>query len=198
MANQQPMQIRPDPDPTLLTTQQLLREMANLKELVFSRLQEMDKAVQLLQANADKSPTIAVVAQQLHGLQQLHQEKFDGIEKQFKERDTRTEETAALNQKAIDAALQAAKELVAQQNASNALAIGKNETTTIKQLDGINTLIALKDAANQSRYDDLKERQSLNEGRSKGIGDGWGYLVGGLGIVISIITVVVLLLKQAH
>ena len=46
---------------------------------------------------------------------------------------------------AVDAALQAAKEAVGEQNKSNALAIAKSEATFTKQIDQIGVLISLDD-----------------------------------------------------
>jgi len=48
---------RPVPDPTILTTQQLQREVAALKEIIFTRLDANDKAVELLHADVTRVPT---------------------------------------------------------------------------------------------------------------------------------------------
>lgn len=53
------------PDPTHLTTAQMLREVSNLKELIESRLTAMDDAVRLLQAIANRSPTVGEVVARL-------------------------------------------------------------------------------------------------------------------------------------
>ena len=48
---------RPIPDPTLLTTQQLQREIASLKELVYTRLDGIEKAQQQFQDDITEVPT---------------------------------------------------------------------------------------------------------------------------------------------
>ena len=48
---------RPVPDPTKLTTAQLLREISALKEIVFTRLDGMDKAVGLFKDDITRVPT---------------------------------------------------------------------------------------------------------------------------------------------
>jgi hypothetical protein len=61
--------VRPMPDPTVLTTQQLLREILAVRELFETRLVAYDRAIVLLQATVDKSPTIA----ELHA---MYEERF--------------------------------------------------------------------------------------------------------------------------
>jgi hypothetical protein len=218
--------VRPVPDPTVLTTQQLLRELNSLREILESRLDGMDRAVDVLQSTVNRSPTLseinvrqeekfnnfdqrfkdrdkAIDLLQVHidgfnqyvedsvgRLKDLHQEKFRSIETQFTERDTRTEQTSRDSKVAVDAALQAAKEAVGEQNKSSALAIAKSEAATTKQIDSINTLIQSGNQALNDKIDDMKERITAFEGRSKGIGDGWGYMVGAFGLLLTLVSIV--------
>src|SRR5678816_2500369 len=105
---------RPVPDPTLLTTQQLIREMSNLKEVIFTRLDAMDRAMIVFTDQITRVPSD--VDKQVGQLKELHQEKFAGVEKQFAERDIRTRQDAQAGKDNIAAALQAAKEQVGMQN----------------------------------------------------------------------------------
>lgn len=146
---------RPIPDPTILTTQALEKSVSTLKELILTRLEEIDKATQILARRADKVPSDVDIA--VNNLRALHAEKFAGIEKQFQERDVRTEQLAAAGQLAIKDALQAAKELVNSQNTSNEKAIGKNEGNTTKLLDNLDVKII-----------DLRDRLTAIE--NKGVG----------------------------
>src|SRR6185503_2831523 len=84
---------RPIPDPTVLTTQQLQREVAALKEIIFTRLDANDKAVQLLHEDVTRVPTDT--DKQIAHLKELHEEKFDSIDQQIKERDARMDREAA-------------------------------------------------------------------------------------------------------
>ena len=124
----------PVPDPTILTTQQLHRELLSLREILELRLNGYDKAITLLQATVDKSPSIAEMNVKF-------EEKFNSVQTQFRERDTRTEQTSKDSKVAVDAALQAAKEAVGEQNKSSALAIAKSEAATTKQIDSIQVII---------------------------------------------------------
>ena len=132
--------INPSPDPTLLTTEQLLREIEHLRAFLVGRLEAMDKAMVIFNENITRVPTDT--DKQIQHLKELHDEKFESIKIQFIERDTRTEQTSRDSKVAVDAALQAAKEAVGEQNKSSALAIAKSEASTIKQIDQQGLLIS--------------------------------------------------------
>ena len=185
----------PQPDPTLLTTAQLTREIANARELIESkvngaivmlegriagsaaalkdvkeiletRLVGMDRAINLLQDIQNRVPII--MDEKLNQLRSLHQEKFASIGVQFAERDTRTEQTAAGVKIAVDAALQAAKEAVAEQNRSFALATGKSETATMKQIDALGLAIQTANKGLDDKIADMKDRLTRIEGMDLG------------------------------
>lgn len=156
----------PRPDPTLLTTQQLIREIAALREIVETRLNGnrevletrlngMDKAIELLQATSDKFP--ARIDEKIASLAGIHEEKFSSIQRQFLERDVRAEQTSRDSKTAVDAALQAAKE-----------AVGKSELATFKQLDQIVALIGTNAKASDDKIIDTKDRVTRIE--SMGLG----------------------------
>jgi len=130
----------PIPDPTVLTTEQLRRELSGLRELLETRIGGMDKATELLKEN------VRLVSidtdKQLSHLKELHDEKFESIQTQFKERDVRSDQDKIAATTAVNAALQAQKEAAASQNSSNAAAITKSEGTTAKQIDAILALLA--------------------------------------------------------
>lgn len=176
-------------DPTFLTTQQLLREYTSLKELVFTRLDAMDKAMELFNANITRVPTDT--DKQISHLKELHDERFSGVDKQFTERDVRTEQSATATKIAVDAALQAQKEAAGAQNESNAAAIAKSEAATAKQIDGIIALLNSSLKALDEKINDLKGRLDRGEGKVAGHGDIWGYIIGGVGILSAILTLVI-------
>jgi len=155
-----------DPDPTTLTTAQLLRELGALRELVFVRLDAMDKATELLDETVHRTPT--EIQTQVGHLKSVHEERFRSIALQFIERDTRTDQAAKASKEALDAALLAAKELVAQQNEANAQAADKAEQSTIKQIDQIGNRIETMQKALDDRLTELKERIDRGEGADSG------------------------------
>ncbi len=160
----------PVPDPTVLTTQQLMLAIAASREIIETRLDAMDTATELNKAATDGIPRLindkiiqlqTLVEEKIAGLM----EKFHSIDVQFKERDTRTEQSSKDSKVAVDAALQAAKEAVGEQNKSSALAIAKSEAATNKQLDQIGTLIATGTKALDEKINDLKGRLDRGEGQ---------------------------------
>ncbi len=188
--------IKPIPDPTVLTTQQLQREIFTARELVEvriqgfrdtieTRLEGMDKAISLVHEHSEKIPS--QILSTVHQLQGLHEEKFRSIETQFVERDTRTEQTSRDSKVAVDAALQAAKEAVGEQNKSNALAIAKSEATFTKQIDQIGVLISTLQKGLDDKIDDIKGRLAAVEVRKDGSGTIWGII----GVMVSLISLLV-------
>lgn len=138
---------RPIPDPTELTTAQLYREIAALTRIMETRMEGYDKAIELLQAFADRMPTTAMVQASLDGLKAVMEERFISTKMQFEQRDV-----------AVAAALQAAKEAVLEQNRSSATAISKSELATQKQIDTQSSLISTATGALRDQIDDLKAR----------------------------------------
>jgi hypothetical protein len=160
---------RPITDPTTLTTQALEREIMALREILETRMNGQDALIRLMQDTLRSRRTD--IDESVTHLRVLHEEKFESIQTQFRERDTRSEQTQKDSKVAVDAALQAAKEAVGEQNKSSALAIAKSEAGTTKQIDQIGVLITTTNAAMNDKIDDLKQRQTSAESRSIGTRD---------------------------
>lgn len=187
--------IVPRPDPTILTTQQLLREITSTKEIVetkvdgikgviFARMDANDIAVKLLQALNDRVPDF--VREQISQLKEVHNEKFSSIttqfieldkrtdqkfvaiDQQFAERDKRTEQLSLADKTAIAAALQAQKEAAGATNDSNSVALLKMETNFAKLIDQQTTLLQSVTRNTDDKINDLKSRLDRGEGLSRG------------------------------
>ena len=183
----------PRPDPTLLTTQQLIREQAGLKELVLSivegnfkvidtRLIGMDRALQLLHEQQEGRQQVIDVS--IGQLRALHSEKFDsiamnlderdkrlderfdGIGTQFQERDKRTEQLSLADKTAIAAALQAQKEAAGATNESNGAALAKMENNFTKLIEQGQTLVQSVSRNLEDKINDLKSRLDRGEGKT--------------------------------
>lgn len=168
--------IRPDPDPTLLTTENLRREIANLKELQETRL------------SASAASTAALhdlILAKIEVLSSVTGQRFASIETQFAERDKRTEQLSLADKTAIAAALQAQKEAAGAQNESNAASVTKQEAAFTKLLDQNQTLFQTAMSAQTTQLNDVKSRLDKGEGQSKGAGDTWGWIFGVVGILIA-------------
>ena len=170
-----------DPDPTVLTTAALLREVGSLKELFDTRFNSMDQSVARMRDMVDRVP--GIVDEKVGHLKDLTDEKFNGIAIRFAEARYLTEQTSRNDKLALDAALQAQKEDVGKQNDSNNASISKTEVLFTKQIDGLN-----------DKIDDIKSRLIANEGQSRGKTEGIGMvgaLIIGATLVISAVVSVV-------
>jgi hypothetical protein len=166
---------KPDPDPTLLTTQALLREIGSLKELFDTRFDGVEHTVEMMQKSLDL--VHIMIDEKVKNLKDLTDEKFAGVDKRFSEARYLTEQTSRNDKLALDAALQAQKEDVGKQNDSNNASISKTEVLFTKQIDGLN-----------DKIDDIKSRFIANDSQSKGKSEGIsliGALVIGAALVIS-------------
>lgn len=177
---------RPVPDPTILTTQQLNREIAAMRDYIDGqisvgreRLDAIDKATELRLGTIDHIParidekveTLKAVTiehlsrfdQQLEDRTIWLEEKFVSIKQRFDERDTRSERESRDNKVAVDAAFAAQKEAASEQNKSNTLAIDKSE---VAQKETVNKLAELFQTSTNGlgqQIADLKERQANQE-----------------------------------
>jgi hypothetical protein len=165
-----------DIDPSALTTQMVWREVGALKELVFKSLEEKDKAIALLQDIANRSPTINEVYIR-------QEEKFQGIQTQFAERDTRAENDKQAQTKAVDAAFQAQKEAAA-----------KSEERTTKEIEKQSELLQTEVKGLLAQINELKDRFNRGEGRGEGADKNktdyrlmLGVLIGLAGLIFGII-----------
>jgi hypothetical protein len=95
------MESRPVPDPTVLTTEQLNREITSLKSVIETRLDGMDKAIELLQTWNERIPR-DIKTEVLH-LQGLHEEKFRSIATQFLDAQTAIDKSERMTTKQMDA-----------------------------------------------------------------------------------------------
>jgi hypothetical protein len=159
MANGTP-DLVPRPDPTVLTTEQLTREIANLKALLETRLDGMDIATDLLSTTVNRVPSD--VDKQVGHLKELHDEKFASITQLIAQR-------FGDNQKAVDAAFAAQKEAVAEQNKSIGLANDKSEGAFTKQIDSLGTLLATTNKGLSDKIDEIKQQLSSRSGHDTAV-----------------------------
>jgi cation transport regulator ChaB len=189
-------------DPAKLMTEMLNREVASLKEIIFTRLDGMDRAIVLFSENIERVTTEAnnqtdhlkalhngrfegmdkavkllqditdripeTIDEKIGSLRQIQDEKFSSIQVQFKERDVRTDQSSKDSKVAVDAALQAAKEAVGEQNKSSAMAISKSEASVVKQIDQMGLLITTQAKAVDDKFSDIKDRLTRIEGKGEG------------------------------
>ena len=101
---------------------------------------------------------------QIKNVSDVSDQKFDAIDTRFVERDTRTAQAADESRISLDAALAAAKEAVSEQNKANALAIGKSELATQKQIDAMGEVMATSIKSLEDKIADATKRLDRGEG----------------------------------
>ena len=148
---------RPVPDPTVLTTDQLRREIGALRELMESRFSGSEKIAEIMESALSKLRLS--YKEDIQRAQELSDEKFNSVETQFRERDTRAEQTAKDNKTSVDAALAAAKE-----------AVGKTEAAFTKQMDMLSAQMTQLGKALDDKIDDVKTRVTIIESNRAGAG----------------------------
>jgi hypothetical protein len=132
----------PVPDPTELTTQALLREIAGLREFVLSEIGHV---------------------------REISQTKFASMTLLLEGMAARTAEQKKDTKDALDAALEAAKDAVRLQTEAGDKAIAKSETAFTKQIDALAQLVEKSDKAKDEKINDLKSRMDMLEAGQKGV-----------------------------
>lgn len=175
------------PDPTILTTEALHREILNLKESLRHEIHCQKEIFESRLAAAIK----------------FEEERFQHITKQFEMVETSRVEQKADTKSAVDAALTAQKEAVREQTTASERSITKSETTTKEQIAQLATLFQTTKQASDEKISDLKNSVTTIEGRTFGaerqerrIGEGWGYVAGGIGMLVAIATLLVTVLRS--
>jgi chromosome segregation ATPase len=131
--------IRPIPDPTLLTTEAVNQAVNVAKDytdgkiaVLVQRIEGMDKATELLSEEVNRVPS--KLSQAIENVEKVVDTRFESIAQQFRERDIRSEREARDNKIAVDAAFAAQKESAAREGESNAKAINKSESATTETI----------------------------------------------------------------
>lgn len=221
MAEREPMRTRelittPSPDPTVLTTAALLREIVNLKELMDTRFEALEKdrthfrnelaahrtsLVNDVDLKVNSLRELFDLTVKISGMREFVIEKvadvkafggvvdgrFDKVATQIAERDAQTDKRAKADKDALDAALQAAEKAVGKQQEANIAAITKSEVGFNKEIDGMKLIFGAGIKTLEGQANDLKDTVNRNDSRGKGMAEGWA---GILAAVIAIAAVV--------
>lgn len=163
----------PIPDPTLLTTQMTWREIGALKELLETRLDAMDEALNVARNNYTRVPTdidkaIGPLRELLTTRLETIDERFSGVSQRFEERDLRFKQVEEASKDAVAAALQSAREANAEQAKNFASSIDKSEAALNKQIEGIAQIAQTGLAAQAAVSADLKDRMTRIESGMEG------------------------------
>lgn len=158
-------------------SEQFIRELDSVREIVSmeiegkintvnAKLESIDRAIELQTITGNKSHEFILL--QVERLREVAQERFNSVEKQFVERDKRSEQIVASSHAQMNAALLSGKEQVAEQNRSLLQSISKSEAAFTKQIDQIGTLIQNTIEATNGKIDDNKQRITAIENKTQG------------------------------
>ena len=150
------------PDPSELTTEQMLREVNNLRRELLTQIENAEAKAELRMADLGNRIK--------HG-QDVHDERFLSVDQQFKERDIRAGLTATSGKEAIDAALASAKELVTAQSEAQSLAADKAEKAMTEQLKALREMVMTEVKSLTGQINEVKERLARENGSTIGAKD---------------------------
>lgn len=175
-------------DPSALTTQQLLRENFWLRELleaqyasIETRIDAGAKAVELLQAFADRTPTTMDVKHEVEALREVAMEKFTSINTTFSQ-----------NDKALTAALQAQEKQAIATNDSNTTANTKMEDSFTKQIDALGKARDADLKSVDDKINSIKERVTIIESRDGTVKEVHKDSRDNMSLIVAVIAVVLL------
>lgn len=198
-----------DPDPTVLTTQQLWREISSLKELLSYQINSIKDAVKLAHDDFVRAPSENQKA--LNSLKELYDSRFTQIDASFVKLETSRIEQKTDTKTAVDAALAAQEKAVTQQNNTITSLITKSDAATTKQIETQSIFITdLKERVikieSQSsgaglpeklleRIGQLEMSRSQIQGSGEGKKDFWGYIIGAVGLIATMLAIYASLMK---
>jgi hypothetical protein len=145
----------PIPDPTLLTTEALLREIGHLRDFNMAEIGRLEDRLDAYERTHETKhrERATEVESSIQHLTELAAERFAGVSDRFAgiqlqlaERDSRIQESTQASKDAIAAALAAQKEAVA-----------KSELSTKEQIAAITTQNATTVSSLESKIENVKE-----------------------------------------
>jgi hypothetical protein len=140
---------RPDPDPTLLTTAALQREIEAVKSLLRDKVEAR---------HTEQLALVDLLQSQIEALSAITTEKLNSVDKQFDLVERQRVEQKADTKAAVDAALIAQKEAVKEQTIASEKSIAKSEASTNKQLEELSKTFVTANDAQSSALADAKDR----------------------------------------
>lgn len=177
----EPGDLVPRPDPTKLTTEALLREVANLRASV-------EAATAALSARLD-------VAEQHHmrvhqGEQELRTEQHRAFTRELELFDRRVESALAGRDKALDVALIAMKEQLAALQSSNAATTEKADQLVRAELAALNSRLTAMQERFDGKLEGVKETTSHSAGQQAGREYTTGQMFTAAGVVIAVLVLI--------
>ena len=176
----------PVPDPTLLTTEALRREIAWTREITDEKFKafrdlhdvlERRMVAEIATLGALSSERRAAIEQEMKAFRETTDGLFRAVDSRFHERDVRFDQAAAEAERAVQAAL-----------ASLNLLFARTELQFNKQIDQLGSTLTLTNTNMTQRLDDLKTNVSEIQGNRQGSMRMVGWGIGAAGVIIAVVT----------
>ena len=176
----------PIPDPTLLTTEALRREIAWTREITDEKFKafrdlhdvlERRMAAEVATLGALSLERRAAIEQEMKAYRETTDGLFKAVDNRFHERDVRFDQAAAEAERAVQAAL-----------SSLNLLFARTESQFNKQIDQLGSTLTLTNANMTQRLDDLKTNVSEIQGNRQGSMQMVGWGIGAAGVIIAVVT----------
>jgi hypothetical protein len=164
------------PNPSSVTAEAIDKAISAAAGIINARIDGQEKAVDLLQAQTNRSPTIGEVYarfdERLIGVnsalkaeREISNEKFLRVDQQFIQLEKLAAQLKIAGDTAVAAALQAQKEAAGEQTKSSAAAISKSEAATGESIKQLQTLFNTSIGGLSKEIADLKSRMDRGEGQ---------------------------------
>jgi hypothetical protein len=177
---------KPTPDPTVLTTEQLLREIDRLEKLMTASVGGLKD----------------LINEKIIGVISLLDEKFVSVGTQFQLIERQRVEQKKDTKDAVDAALAAAKEAVKEQTTASDRSITKSETATSEQLKQLSATFTTATSGISDVIGDLKERVGKIESMKLGAGENRADSRGNIALLVAagsvILTLILTIMNAIH
>lgn len=173
----------PQPDPTLLTTLQLHRELSGLRELLEARVRTCELA-----AEAMARDLIALREQcsKLTGMRSGDEEKMVGIDRRLAAYQDAMRLATDNAKHSLEIAIAGIKDQAGAQNASIIAMAAKSETASTKQIDALDTLMVNSGNALSEKIAALSTRIDRNDGQRAGRSDSTSFVFATIGAVAAL------------
>ena len=180
-------QYKPVPDPSILTTEQLHREIMHLRELIEARLDNIERRADRVIVEGQKALETALTA-----TDKAIDTALAASSKAIVELDSTTKSRIESVMAITDNKFIKYEVLLVSESEKVALA-----------RDAANQAVAKAEVFNEKRFDiltkqieELKATDARNIGKSQGISTSWGLLVGVVGFAATFLTIIIIVMNM--
>jgi hypothetical protein len=174
---------RPVPDPTVLTTEALQREILALRQLLELRVVALRD---LLEQRTDAVSRLTSSELEVQAVR--CEQQFQKVGQQLQSAEQQRVEQKQDTKAAVDAALTAQKEAVAEQTTASERSIAKSEAATTKSIEQLGTTFNTAFEGIRRDIDGLKERIGAAEQQKVGSKEASTGIYGLAGFVLALLT----------